>query len=82
MPLLVRTPAPKADESLFGYLVRLTEANGYKDYTTLLRLAGASRGAINAATHSLRFEGVAGLVGRAPSELEWIAYRTVSPRGP
>jgi hypothetical protein len=82
MPLLVRTPAPKADESLFGYLVRLTEANGYKDYATLLRLAGASTGTINAVTHSLQFEGIAGLVGRAPPELEQIAYRTASPRGP
>jgi hypothetical protein len=38
LPLLVRS-APKPDESLMGYLVRLTEENHYDSPSWILRLA-------------------------------------------
>jgi len=41
-PLLVRHPAPYSTESLLGYLVRLTGANGYASPKDLYRLAGVA----------------------------------------
>lgn len=40
--LLVRTPAPKRGESLVGYLLRVTEANGYDSPATVLAAAELS----------------------------------------
>ncbi len=42
-PLLVRTPAQQADESTWGYVLRLTSCNGYPGPTALFRLAGMAR---------------------------------------
>lgn len=42
-PLLVRHPPPHPTESLFGYVARLTEANGYASPRDLYRLAGMNR---------------------------------------
>lgn len=40
--MLVRTPEPRSKESLFGYLLRLQEANGYDNLTPILHHAGYS----------------------------------------
>jgi hypothetical protein len=37
---LLRTGSPKADESLMGYVVRLTEQNGYETPLWILKMAG------------------------------------------
>jgi hypothetical protein len=39
-PLLVKHPAPHPTESLAGYVLRLSEANGYKTPQSLYQLAG------------------------------------------
>lgn len=46
--MLVRTPTPHLTESLRGYLLRLTEANGYETPRNLLTLCGLSKYDINA----------------------------------
>jgi hypothetical protein len=51
-PRLLVTPPPYADESLPGYLVRLTEANGYQ-LSWWLPLAGLSRHLFTAGWESL-----------------------------
>ncbi len=51
-PRLLVTPPPYADESLAGYLVRLTEANGYQ-LSWWLPLAGLSRHLFTASWESL-----------------------------
>ena len=70
---LVRTPRPYPTESLFGYVVRLTEANGYSSPVVLWNLARIPRGrelsAGFPATH------LAPLVGVAPDVLDRLAYR-------
>ncbi len=38
--LLVRHPAPHPTESLYGYLLRLSEVNGYPNITPMMNLAG------------------------------------------
>lgn len=40
-PLLLRTPAPRSDESLMGFVLRVTEANHYDSAAWVLRLVGA-----------------------------------------
>jgi hypothetical protein len=42
---LLRTPVPHADESLMGYVVRLTEENGYGAPSWIFDLAGLRNGA-------------------------------------
>lgn len=44
---LPRTPAPHPDESLMGYIVRLTEENGYDTPLWIFDLAGLKIGACN-----------------------------------
>jgi len=39
MPLLVRHPAPKPTESLLGYVLRVSEGNGYSSPWSVYRLA-------------------------------------------
>lgn len=40
--LLVRTPSPFPNESFSGYLIRVTEENGYSSLSDILSVAGAS----------------------------------------
>jgi len=40
--LLVRTPLPYSDESLSGFMIRVTEANGYESMAEILDVAGVS----------------------------------------
>ena len=39
-PLLVRTPPPYHYESLFGFLLRVSELNGYQSPWDVAKLAG------------------------------------------
>lgn len=39
-PLLARTPAPKPLESLYGYVLRVSQANGYESPWQIFRYAG------------------------------------------
>ena len=43
MPLLVRTPAPFKDESLLGYVLRVSEENGYDTPWHVFQLAGLAQ---------------------------------------
>lgn len=78
MSLLVRTPAPKATESLLGYVLRVSESNGYSTPTHLFALAGLGRGQDQ--IPGFPYEKLAKIVGRAPEELHAIAYRVGSGR--
>jgi len=40
MTPLISTPRPKAGESLFGYILRVSESNGYPDPTWIMQHAG------------------------------------------
>jgi hypothetical protein len=51
-PLLVQHPSPHPTESLLGYVVRLTEANGYASPRDLYRFAGMNENEISASTLS------------------------------
>ncbi len=78
--LLVRHPAPFATESFFGYILRLSEENGYTTPWSLFLLA-------EMAQHETRTTGIkvaklAQVANRSQAELESLAYRwgTDSPR--
>lgn len=49
MPLLVRTPSPFANESLLGFVLRVSESNGYNTPWHILRLAGIDQGQMQTA---------------------------------
>jgi TniQ len=75
--VLVRTPHPHPTESLFGYVIRLTEANGYSSPMTLWNLARIPRGLqLSAGFPANR---LAPLVGVAPDALAQLAYRVAEP---
>ena len=44
MPLLCRTPRPQLTESLFGFVLRVSEANGYDTPRHIWKSAGIPRG--------------------------------------
>ncbi len=72
-PLLVRTPAPLSNESLFGFVLRVSEANGYDSPRHPLRLADIFRGQVFAAGFPVdRFAKVLGVNG---DDLSVIAHR-------
>ena len=72
-PLLVRTPKPLPNESLFGFILRVSEANGYASPRHPLRLADIFRGQVFAAGFPVdRFAKVLGVNG---DELSAIAHR-------
>ncbi|MDP9009987.1 MAG: TniQ family protein [Pseudomonadota bacterium] len=71
--LLVRTPAPLSNESLFGFVLRVSEANGYDSPRHPLRLADIFRGQVFSAGFPVdRFAQVLGVNG---DELSAIAHR-------
>ena len=70
---LVRTPRPYPTESLFGYVVRLTEANGYSSPAAIWKLARIPRGRELWAGFPAR--SLAPLVGLGPDVLDKLAYR-------
>jgi hypothetical protein len=72
-PLLVRTPAPLPNESLFGFVLRVSEANGYDSPRHPLRLADIFRGQVFAAGFPVdRFAKILGVNG---DDLAAIAHR-------
>src|SRR5580704_854594 len=70
--LLVRHPAPFPTESLVGYVLRLTEENGYASPWSLYSLAGLNQSEIR--TSGFKLEKLAGIINRPASELESIGY--------
>jgi hypothetical protein len=80
---LCRTPPPRSDESLLGYLVRLTEENGYGGPNWILELAGIKTIPIGP-TLSLvlsdfpSLSGLAEIAGVATEKLEALRYSPTS----
>jgi TniQ len=74
MTMLVRTPAPFQTESLFGFVLRVSEANGYESPRYVWELAQVPRGAEMAPR--LPVDGLARILGQASTGLESIAYRS------
>lgn len=74
MSLLVRTPKPYPTESLLGFVLRVTEANGYESPRYIWDLACVPRGAEMAPR--LPVDGLAQILGQVPQDLYSIAYRT------
>lgn len=72
IPVLSVTPLPKSTESMRGYTLRLSEANGLLTPASMLGVAGMSPSDIRLARHPLEI--VAGLAGMEAAELQSIAY--------
>jgi hypothetical protein len=70
--LLVRHPAPYPTESLFGYLLRLSELNGYPNITPMMSLAGKQEKA--ARKLGMSVQSIASISNRNIKELEAIAH--------
>jgi hypothetical protein len=76
--LLVRHPAPFPTESLFGYILRLSQENGYSTPWSLFLTAGMEQ-------HEIRGTGIkitklAKIANRCSAELEAIAYCVAGSR--
>jgi len=70
--LLVRTPPPKASESLLGYALRVSEANGYDTPWHVFRLAGV--GPDEMQSPKLQVGKLAKVLGLRSSALEPMGY--------
>jgi len=73
MTKLVRTPSPHPSESLLGFILRVSEANGYESPRYVWDLAGVPRGAEMAPR--LPVEGLARILDQKPTALQLISYR-------
>jgi hypothetical protein len=71
--LLVRHPAPFPTESLFGYILRLSEENGYTTPWSLLLLA--QMGQHETRTTGMQVAKLAQVCNRPQAELQPISYR-------
>jgi len=76
--LLVRHPAPFPTESLFGYILRLSQENGYTTPWTLFLTAGMNQHEIRGA--GFRVTKLARIANRPSSELDAIAYSSPARR--
>src|ERR1700691_1044996 len=76
--LLVRHPVPHPTESLLGYLVRLTESNGYASLKDLYRLAGMRAGKITIT--GIESSMLAAITGHQVSEFERIALASMGEK--
>src|SRR5271157_3398933 len=72
-PLLVRHPAPFPTESLFGYILRLSEENGYTTPWSLFLLAQIRQH--EARSTGMKVAKVAQICNRPQTELQSISYR-------
>lgn len=72
MQLLVRTPRPFPTESLFGYILRVSEANGYDSPSLILSHTGYSGGSTMAV--DLPLVRIEQILGFEPGALAPIAY--------
>jgi len=70
--LLVRTPAPHNDESLLGYMLRVSEENGYQSPVDIARLAGMSAQHIK--SRHLPVRKLAPIVGLDSQDLDRYSY--------
>jgi len=70
--LLVRHPPPYPTESLMGYVLRLSEQNGYSTPWSLCQFAGLKQNEFR--TTGMPVDKLAAVANRRPSELEPIAY--------
>ena len=73
MPLLCRTPRPQQTESLFGFVLRASEANGYDTPRHIWRAADLPRGSDLAPRFPT--EPLAALLGLKRDALHPLAYR-------
>jgi TniQ len=73
IPLLVRHPAPFQTESLFGYILRLSQENGYMTPWSLLLLAQMGQHEVR--TTGMKVVKLAQACNRPQSELQCISYR-------
>jgi hypothetical protein len=78
-PLLVRHPAPYPTESLLGYVLRLSEMNGYPSPSAVCSLAGVRLNDLGAI--GLRIDRLAAIASCGLAELSQIAFaRSVNGR--
>ena len=77
--MLVRTPAPMPTESLFGYVLRVSETNGYDTPLHVLNYAGYESGSMRSSKFLV--DKLAKILGRNVSELEAIAYSIIQDNG-
>ncbi len=73
MTLLLRTPLPRPTESLLGYVLRLSEENGYDTPWHILVQAGIHQGEM--ASPGFPHPKLASLTGQSPTAYESMAYR-------
>jgi hypothetical protein len=79
-PLLLRHPPPYPTESLLGYVVRLTEANGYASPRDLYRLAGMNGNETSASNFCC--SKFAAIANHPASCLERIAFKSSQSESP
>ncbi len=76
--VLVRHPIPRPTESFYGYLLRVSQANGFDSIWSLFSRAGMeqheSRGT------GIKFTKLAAITKRSPTELSALAYSTTGPK--
>jgi hypothetical protein len=72
MPLLVRHPNPYPTESLLGYVLRVSEGNGYSSPWSVYRLAGLKSHEMRAS--GIRLEKLARITNWPEEKLDAIAY--------
>jgi hypothetical protein len=72
MPLLVRHPAPNATESLLGYVLRVSEGNGYSSPWSIYCLAGMKSNETRAS--GVNLEKLARITNWPQGKLDAIAY--------
>jgi len=77
--MLVCTPSPMSTESLFGYILRVSETNGYETPRNVLNYAGYGSGEMRSAVFDVNR--LAKVLGRRSSELKKIAYSVAKRNG-
>lgn len=70
---LVYTPSPKAGEGLLGYVLRLSEANGYDTPWYILKMAGLTQSQMTSA--SLSINGLSKVICQPLLELEKLPWQ-------
>jgi hypothetical protein len=77
--MLVVTPEPKPREGLLGYMLRVTQANGYDSPWHIYRHVGLEQGEMR--TACLPAYKLAGVLGQDPARLEAMSYTRTSVQG-
>jgi len=73
MDMLVRTPRPYETESLLGYVLRVSEENGYDTPTRMLKATGAA--GVSGTSFDISLKVLSALVGGEIANLSKLAYR-------